>query len=136
MHGENMRYSNVDFNVVYVDPSKSTSGSGSTPANALNALPSTAAAFADNTCYVIRRTAEAYSAILPSGTNSSIKNLLIVGMPLASDPIYELMPSEAKSAWGADAAERARIAIVNTAESGYFAADRAITEYAKNIWKV
>ena len=104
-----MRYSNVDFNVVYVDPSKSTSGSGSTPANALNALPSTAAAFADNTCYVIRRTAEAYSAILPSGTNSSIKNLLIVGMPLASDPIYELMPSEAKSAWGADAAERANV---------------------------
>ena len=36
----------------------------------------------------------------------------------------------------ADAEERARIAIVNTAESGYFAADRAIMEYAKNIWKV
>ncbi len=36
----------------------------------------------------------------------------------------------------ADADERARIAIVNTAESGYFAADRAIMEYAKNIWKV
>ena len=36
----------------------------------------------------------------------------------------------------ADDEERARIAIVNTAESGYFAADRAIMEYAKNIWKV
>ena len=35
-----------------------------------------------------------------------------------------------------DEDERARIAIVNTAESGFFAADRAIEEYAKNIWKV
>ena len=30
--------------------------------------------------------------------------------------------------------ERARLAIMNTAESGIFAADRAIEEYAKNIW--
>ena len=36
----------------------------------------------------------------------------------------------------ADADERARLAIVNTAESGFFAADRAIEEYAKKIWKV
>ena len=35
-----------------------------------------------------------------------------------------------------DEDERARLAIVNTAESGFFAADRAIEEYAKNIWKV
>lgn len=32
--------------------------------------------------------------------------------------------------------ERARLAIVNTAESGVFAADRAISEYAKDIWHV
>ena len=31
--------------------------------------------------------------------------------------------------------ELARLAIMNTAESGVFAADRAIREYAKNIWK-
>ena len=36
----------------------------------------------------------------------------------------------------ADGDERARLAIVNTAESGFFAADRAIEEYAKNIWHV
>ena len=30
--------------------------------------------------------------------------------------------------------ERARLAIMNTAESGIFAADRAIEEYARNIW--
>ncbi len=33
-----------------------------------------------------------------------------------------------------DEDERARLAIVNTAESGFFAADRAIREYAKDIW--
>ena len=32
--------------------------------------------------------------------------------------------------------ERARLAIMNTAESGVFAADRAIAEYAKDIWKI
>ena len=35
-----------------------------------------------------------------------------------------------------DDEERARLAIMNTAESGIFAADRAIEEYAKNIWHV
>ena len=115
-----MRYSNIDFNVVYVDPSKSSSGDGSTPANALNALPSTAAAFADNTCYLIRRTAEAKAAVIPNGTNSSIKNLLLLGMPNASDELYELVPAAAKSAWGGDSAEYANIQ--STASSGSFAA--------------
>ncbi len=36
----------------------------------------------------------------------------------------------------ADGEERARLAIVNTAQSGFFAADRAIEEYAKNIWHI
>ena len=36
----------------------------------------------------------------------------------------------------ADDGERARLAIMNTAQSGIFAADRAIEEYAKNIWHV
>ena len=68
-----MRYANIDFNVVYVDPSKTSSGDGTTPAKALNALPSTAASFADNTCYLIRRTVETKAAVIPNGTNSSIK---------------------------------------------------------------
>ena len=36
----------------------------------------------------------------------------------------------------ADDNERARLALVNTAESGFFAADRAIREYADRIWKL
>ena len=33
-----------------------------------------------------------------------------------------------------DESERARLALVNTAESGFFAADRAVREYAERIW--
>ena len=36
----------------------------------------------------------------------------------------------------ADPDELARLAIMNTAESGVFAADRAIEEYATNIWNL
>ncbi|MCR5138278.1 MAG: glycogen/starch/alpha-glucan family phosphorylase [Oscillospiraceae bacterium] len=36
----------------------------------------------------------------------------------------------------ADERERARLALVNTAQSGFFAADRAIREYAEKIWKL
>ncbi len=35
-----------------------------------------------------------------------------------------------------DPAERARLSLVNTAESGVFAADRAVLEYAQRIWRV
>ena len=35
-----------------------------------------------------------------------------------------------------DENEQARLAIMNTAKSGVFAADRAIREYANNIWHV
>ena len=35
-----------------------------------------------------------------------------------------------------DPAELARLALVNTAQSGVFAADRAIREYADNIWHI
>ncbi len=45
----------------------------------------------------------------------------------AHDELYTLM---------ADKRASARKSLVNIAESGFFAADRAISEYAKNIWKV
>ena len=50
----------------------------------------------------------AYTSIFPHGINSCIKN---------SD-------------------EFARMSIINTGKSGIFAADRAIREYADNIWGV
>ena len=36
----------------------------------------------------------------------------------------------------ADDNERARLALANTAESGFFSADRAIREYAEKIWQL
>ncbi|MCR5577199.1 MAG: glycogen/starch/alpha-glucan family phosphorylase [Oscillospiraceae bacterium] len=36
----------------------------------------------------------------------------------------------------ADPSERGRLAVMNTAESGFFAADRAIEQYAKEIWHI
>ena len=36
----------------------------------------------------------------------------------------------------ADPSELGRLEIMNVAQSGVFAADRAVTEYAKNIWHI
>ena len=36
----------------------------------------------------------------------------------------------------ADPSEMGRLSLMNTALSGYFAADRAIREYAENIWHI
>ena len=36
----------------------------------------------------------------------------------------------------ADPSEMGRLSIMNTAESGFFAADRAIAQYAKDIWHI
>ena len=113
-----MRYSNVDFNVVYVDPSRSSSGDGTTPANAMKSLPATAADFEDNTCYLIRRTAETAAATIPNGSSYDVKNLLIVGMPTAADEMWELVPQEARTAWGGDSAQYANVQ--STASNGSF----------------
>ena len=104
-----MRYSNVDFNVVYVDPSTETAGDGSTPETALKDLPATVEEFVSDTCFLIRRTSEEFAAVIPSGTHNEMYNLMILGMPNAADLMYDLVPDEAKSAWDADAAGYANV---------------------------
>lgn len=104
-----MLYSNVNFYVVYVDPSIATAGDGSTPALALKNLPATIDGFANNSCYLIRRTAESDAVTLPAGTNNNIFNLLLLGMPNPADQMYDLIPEVAKNAWGADAEVYANI---------------------------
>ena len=118
-----MRLSNVEYAVVYVDPSKSSSGDGTTPAKALKSLPTTAADFQNNTCYLIRRTAETAACTIPNGTNYDIENLAIMGMPLASDAMWELVPAAARTSWGGDSAEYANVQ--STAASGSFAMPNA-----------
>ena len=107
-----MILSNTDFNVIYVDPSAAPGGDGTTPAQALNALPEAADDIADATCYLIRRTAVSSEAVLPQGENSSLTALAIVGMPKTTDELYALMPEAAKTAWGADTADYARVKAV------------------------
>ena len=111
-----MLYSNTEYNVVYVDPSIGTAGDGATPATALNALPATADALAENTCYLIRRT-DGSACGLPSGTNNSLKRLLLMGMPFPSDPMYAFVPAEAKAAWGPDTARYANIRATSGSQS-------------------
>ena len=66
-----MIYSNVDFNVVYIDPSIEAPGDGTTPAGALKALPANAASFTDNTGYLIRRTPKESAVVIPNGENTN-----------------------------------------------------------------
>lgn len=111
-----MLFSNIDFAVVYVDPSIEIAGDGSTPAQALKDLPE-AGSLADRTCYLIRRTPETVACNLPSGTNAALQHILFMGMPLPTDTAFVLVPDEAKTAWGGDTEERANIATANTAAS-------------------
>ena len=115
-----MILSNTNFNVLYVDPSAASAGDGSTPATALKALPASASGIADGTCYLVRRTAASGEAVLPQGANSSVTAFALIGMPKAADELYALMPDAAKTAWGADAADYARIkAVTNDDPWGY-----------------
>ncbi len=111
-----MILSNINFNVLYVDPTISTAGNGATPATALKSLPVASSGIADATCYIIRRTAASAQVQLPQGENSSLASLAIVGMPKSTDELYTLMPAEAKAAWGADTADYANVLSVTSSE--------------------
>lgn len=111
-----MRYSNVDYNVLYVDPSRSANGNGSTPATAMNALPASASSIPERTCYLVRRTDESKALTLPTGS-SSVTCLMILGMPLPADPMWELVPEAAKTAWGSDSAAYANIQATSSSAS-------------------
>ena len=100
-----MYFNNIDFTVVYIDPSITTEGDGTSPLAALKTFPSS---LAEKTCYLIRRTAVATKLTLVYSDNS-INNSMIIGMPKQEDEIYYLMPDEAKTAWGSDTAEYANL---------------------------
>lgn len=68
-------YNNTVYTQVFIDPSKTVAGDGTTPENAFFDFPTT---LADNTCYVIRRTNETPNTLpqIPNGTYD-FKNLMI-----------------------------------------------------------
>ena len=104
-----MNYSNIEFTLKYLDPSATENGDGSSPETPLNAFPTTVEEMGNNTAWIIRRTAEDSSALLPRGATDTIQNILFIGMPKSTDPLWQLMPLISQEAWGADEAEYANI---------------------------
>lgn len=104
----------TEFTVCYIDPSAPSEGriiDGTTPATAYVNFPSS---FVEKTLYLIRRTDETHYAQLEgSWTNNEILNIAFFGMPKSTDEFYDMMPAEAKTAWGSDTAEYGNIAIEN-----------------------
>ena len=84
-----MYFSNINYTVRYVDPSKSTNGDGLTIATAFNQLPTTDAGYVENILYLIRRTAEATAVTIPNITCNR-KNFVFMGMPKADDWLYDI----------------------------------------------
>ena len=105
-------YNNTVYTQVFIDPSKTVAGDGTTPENAFFDFPTT---LADNTCYVIRRTNEAPNTIpqIPNGTYA-FKNLMICGMPKSTDAMYKYINQLEKDAWGADEFDYAMCRVNNT----------------------
>lgn len=101
-------YNGVQYTIVFVDPSKSDSGDGTSVAQALNQLPAT---LADFTCYLIRRT-NTDEAFVQHDASSSLTNIMLLGMPKASDLkwIQDLVTdTDANSQWKGDSASYANI---------------------------
>lgn len=90
-----------DLTVVYVDVDLgSGANDGSTPANALQAFPDVTT-FNDDSLYLVRRT----STVIDYTKNVSGANRLsVMGMPMSGADYYDLLPTEAKTAWDADVA--------------------------------
>lgn len=106
--------------VLYIDPSKSSNGDGSTPSNALKEFPKTAAEYPTNVVFIVRRTNAESPAVLPNNLQIDSRSLVIWGMPKANESTYELVPAEVKTAWGSDSASKAYIlANHNSSDPGY-----------------
>ena len=106
-----MKINNIDFTkFVYVDPSLPDKGDlnylydGLTPETAKREVPT----LEDNTIYLIRRTSTAFQAKFPMGTYAG-KNLFLLGMPKQNELYYDIIPEEAKTAWGNDTDTHAQL---------------------------
>lgn len=104
-----LNYNGNTYNILYIDANiGANEGDGSTPATALANIPSP---IVDKTCYIIRRNAddETIHVDLPQSWYESLYYVMILGMPLGDDPMYNLMEADAKNLWGADTGKYARV---------------------------
>ena len=94
--------SGIEFTVKYVDPSIASAGDGTAPLSALSDLPEFSG-LQNNTAYLIRRLGDSYKLTFPTGESpTSSLNYAFIGMPKSTDPMYEMIPSEVKTAWDDD----------------------------------
>ena len=104
-----LQYNGNEYNILYIDGNIGASaGDGSTPAGALATIPSP---LVDKTCYIIRRhgTDETVNVDMPQSWYESLQYIMFLGFPKADDPMYNLMEESAKTAWGSDTGNYARI---------------------------
>lgn len=103
-----LQYNGNEYNILYIDANIAEPGDGSTPSTALSNIPTT---LTDKTCYIIRRNAddETIYVDMPQSWYASLYYIMFLGMPLSDDPMYNLMESEAKTAWGNDTGKYARV---------------------------
>lgn len=103
-----VNYNGVQYTIVFVDPSKSSSGDGTSVAQALNQLPATLENFK---CYLIRRTTTG-EAFVQHDDSSDLTHIMLLGMPKASDLSWIqglVTDSDANSQWKDDSASYANI---------------------------
>jgi hypothetical protein len=101
-----LNYNTVEYNVVYIDPTLTESGDGSTPATALITLPNP---LVNNTCYIMRRTSEETVIDMPQTKNSGLTHIILLGMPTSESQFYPLISDEVKTAWGSDTYKYANV---------------------------
>lgn len=101
-----MRINNVNCNVVFIDPGASGSNNGTTPTDALTALPGPST-WVSNTVYLIRRGTS--NLTMSSGTITAA-NIYCFGMPKSTDIFYDVAPASAKAAWDSDVDDYANVA--------------------------
>lgn len=102
----------VTYTIVYIDPSIATAGDGSTAATALKNFPSS---LANNICYLVRRCDGTVSANWAT-SQSSVTNIMVIGMPKPTDEFYDLIDSDTKTAWDSDTGD---YGIVTKSSSNY-----------------
>lgn len=102
-------YKDIEYTIVYIDPSAGSDGDGTSYSSPKQSFPST---IEEATCYLIRRTSYDYKAQLPTGNFSSVNNVWLMGMPTEDDFLeWNLIDSGVKTAWGSDTATYANVLI-------------------------
>lgn len=91
-----------EYEVRYIDPAILTSGDGLTPKTAYKDFPTTASEYPDHVAFIVRRTSDNVATSLPENLSINSLSLAIIGMPKSTDAIYDIIPQEAKTAWGND----------------------------------